>query len=202
MNQNENRMSDAMRRLNAMAPRGAPSVLGDRLRDEFLHHHARRRRNRAERISLLAAGLAAAVAMSFFVLRPRSISNRARQENPETSPQSKPFSAGLVEPPAQQPQIHKSPAPIRRLPGSPARTVNNAPADADRFVALPTYDPAIPIGDLQMVRLDLPGRALQLVGFPVSEDIADRRVIADVLLTQDGTPYALRLVRSTETKEQ
>jgi hypothetical protein len=53
-----------------------------------------------------------------------------------------------------------------------------------------------------MVRLDLPGRALQLVGFPVSEDIADRRVIADVLLAQDGTPYALRLVRSTETKEQ
>ncbi len=202
MNQGEDRMSDAMRRLNAMAPQGAPAALGDRLKDEFLRHHARRRRNQAARISLLAAGLAAAVAMSVFLLRPRSTSDRARQENPIISAQAEPTSAGLVEPLAPALQIHKSPAHVRRSPGSPARTVNNTPADADRFVALPTYDPAIPIGDLQMVRLDLPGRALQLVGFPVSEDIADRRVIADVLLAQDGTPYALRLVRSTETKEQ
>jgi hypothetical protein len=55
---------------------------------------------------------------------------------------------------------------------------------------------------LEMVRLDLPGRALQLVGFPVSEEIAERRVLADVLLAQDGTPFALRLVKSSDTKEQ
>ncbi len=54
----------------------------------------------------------------------------------------------------------------------------------------------------KMVRVDLPGRALRLVGYPVSEEIADRRVIADVLLTQDGTPYALRLIQNLRVKEQ
>jgi hypothetical protein len=73
---------------------------------------------------------------------------------------------------------------------------------ADRFVALPTFDPAIPIDHLDVVRVDLAGRDLRLVGFPVSEEIADRRVVADVLLAQDGTPYALRLVQNSETKEQ
>jgi hypothetical protein len=206
MNQGKNRMSDAMRRLNALAPQGAPAALGDRLKDEFLRHHATRRRTQAVRISLLAAGLAAVVAISVLVLRPRSTSTRALQENAYTSPQTKPTSLGLAEPLAPRPQVHKSAARVRTSPGaspsSPARTVKNAPGETDRFVALPTYDPAIPIGELQMVRLDLPGRALQLVGFPVPEDFAERRVIADVLLAQDGTPYALRLVRSTETKEQ
>jgi hypothetical protein len=69
-------------------------------------------------------------------------------------------------------------------------------------VALPTFDPAIPIDHLEMVRVDLPARALRLVGFPVSEEVADRRVVADVLLAQDGTPYALRLVQNSRIKEQ
>ena len=73
---------------------------------------------------------------------------------------------------------------------------------ADRFVALPTFDFAIPIDHLEIVRVDLPGRDLRLVGFPVSEEIADRRVVADVLLAQDGTPYALRLVQNSTIKEQ
>lgn len=199
MNQHENRMSDAMRRLNALAPQGAPAALGDRLKEEFLRHDARRKRIQAVRISLLAAGLAAAAALSVLVLWPRSTSNHARQENPQTSPQPEPLSAGLIEPITPQPQVHKSVARARRSTKTPARALKNAASDADRFVALPTYDPAIPIGDLQMVRLDLPGRALQLVGFHVPEDIADGRVVADVLLAQDGTPYALRLVQSSET---
>lgn len=199
MNQGKIRMSDAMRRLNALAPQGAPAALGDSLKGEFLRHHARRKRIQAARISLLAAGLAAAAALSVFVLWPRSTSNRARQENPQTLLQPKPIAAGLVESTAPQPQVHKSAARARRSTGIPARALKNPPSDTDRFVALPTYDPAIPIGDLQMVRLDLPGRALQLVGFHVPEDIADGRVVADILLAQDGTPYALRLVQSSQT---
>jgi hypothetical protein len=204
MNQNENRMSNAMRRLNAMAPPGAPAALGERLKDEFLLQHARRRRSQAVRISLLAAGLVAAVAIPVFLLRPRTSSPRARQESPQASPQStKSMAADVIEPLAQQPKVHKFSARKSSLPAQArASTAKDASPEANRFVALPTYDPAIPVGDSQMVRVDLPGRALRLVGFPVPEDIADRRVLADVLLAQDGTPYALRLVRSTETKEQ
>ncbi len=67
---------------------------------------------------------------------------------------------------------------------------------------LPTFDPAIPIDHLLTIRLDLPMGALRQVGFPVSEDIAARRVLADFLVTQDGSPYALRFVQSSQTKEQ
>jgi hypothetical protein len=193
MNQPENRMSDAMRRLNAMAPSGAPPALGDRLKDEFRRHHARRKRNLASRFSLLAACLVAGVALSILLLRPRASNTRAVLQVPKAVPVES-VSAGLTGPAVPRPKAQEVRAPVR--------TRENPFAEADRFVTLPTFDPAIPIDHLEMVRLDLPGRALQLVGFAVSEELADRRVVADVLLAQDGTPYALRLVRSSENKEQ
>jgi len=47
-----------------------------------------------------------------------------------------------------------------------------------------------------------PGRASSVGRISVSEEVADRRVVADVLLAQDGTPYALRLVQNSRIKEQ
>jgi hypothetical protein len=194
MTQSENRMSNAMRRLNAIAPEGAPQALGDKLKDEFRRYHAHQRRSRIARISLLAACLVAAVGLSIMLLRPHSSNTVARHETTHATPLQDPISTVLIEPVIV-------PAPVRKSHAR-AGARNNPPAETDRFVALPTFDPAIPIDHMEMVRLDLPGRALQLVGFPVSEEIAERRVVADVLLAQDGTPYALRLVRSFETKEQ
>lgn len=77
--------------------------------------------------------------------------------------------------------------------------VNNAvKANNDQssgFVALPSYDPAINTGDLQVVRLELSGADLRLVGAPVGEDLSDRRMLADVVVGRDGTPYAVRFVQ-------
>ena len=50
-------------------------------------------------------------------------------------------------------------------------------------------------GDAQIVRLELTGADLRLVGAPVAEDLSDRRLLADIVLAADGTPYAVRLVR-------
>ena len=194
MTQAEKRLSDAMRRLNATAPHGTPPALGNALKDEFRRHHARRRRIRATRFSLIAASLAACAVLSVVLLKPHASKTGAGHNLPQIPPPSEPVSAGPIEAAVSPPVVAKVPAPR-----SPRK---NPAAEADRFVALPTFDPAMPIDHLKMVRLDLPGRALQLVGFPVSEEIAERRVLADVLLAQDGTPYALRLVRSSETKEQ
>ena len=72
-------------------------------------------------------------------------------------------------------------------------------AEAEDFVALPTFDPAIPIGESRMVRLDLPGSDLQLMGYPVDEELLERRVLTDVLVGQDGVPYAVRLVQTRNT---
>ena len=194
MTQPENRLSDAMRRLNAMAPQGASPAVGDVLKDEFRRHHARRRRIQAARFSLIAACLAACVVLSVVLLKPHTSKLRAHHDFQQMPPPSEQISAGPIEPAVSRPTVAKVHAPR-----SPRK---NPAAEGDRFVALPTFDPAIPIDHLEMVRLDLPGRSLQLVGFPVSEEFAERRVLADVLLAQDGTPYALRLVRSSETKEQ
>jgi hypothetical protein len=192
MNQTEKRLSDALRRLGALAPDGAPTALGDILKDEFRRHHVRRRRKRAAQISLLAACLVASVALSI-ILRPRSSNTGAGHEHPQTPQPSQPVSAGLLMPSVSRPAVGRTRPPVR---------TQNSPANAaGRFVALPTFDPAIPIDHSEMVRLDLPGRALRLVGFPVNEEIADRRVVADVLLAQDGTPYALRLVQNSPMKE-
>jgi hypothetical protein len=71
-----------------------------------------------------------------------------------------------------------------------------APVETVDFVALPSFDPAIPVGESRMVRMDLPGSALQLIGYPVDGQLLDRRILTDVLVGQDGMPYAVRLVNT------
>jgi hypothetical protein len=76
-------------------------------------------------------------------------------------------------------------------------SVEAAPAiTAGDFIALPTFDPAVPVGESRMVRMDLPGSALQLIGYPVDGQLLDRLIVADVLVGEDGLPYAVRLVRT------
>jgi hypothetical protein len=194
MNQPDSRFSIALRRLGAIAPRSAPPALGDMLKEEFRRHHIRRRRTRNTRILLAAACLAASVG-AFLVLRPRPSNMAAIHKSLQTAPPSQAnILVGLTEPKLTRPKAVKS--------HDSNRSKKNPVTAENRFVALPTFDPAIPIDHLQMVRLDLPGRDLRLVGFPVREEIADRRIIADVLLAQDGTPYALRLVQNSRFKEQ
>jgi hypothetical protein len=188
------RLSAALRRLGAIAPRSVTPAVGDMLKDEFRRHHIRRRRERNARILLAAACLAASVG-TIFILRPRPTITVAIHEPLQTTlPSGAHIATGPTEPKMTQPRAVKSRASHRNVK-------NPASAD-DRFVALPTFDPAIPIDHLEVVRVDLPGRDLRLVGFPISEEIADRRVVADVVLAQDGTPYALRLVQNSPIEEQ
>jgi hypothetical protein len=193
MSQPDSELSAVLRRLASIAPRGAPLALGDLLKDEFRRHHFRRTRNRNARILLAAACVAASVG-TFLILRPRPTNVAAIHEPLQTTPSQANILAALTEPKTTRPKAVKSHA-SNRSRKNPATAEN-------RFFALPTFDPAIPIDHLQMVRLELPGRDLRLVGFPVREEIADRRIIADVLLAQDGTPFALRLVQNSRIKEQ
>ncbi len=194
MNQSDNRMSAALRRLSAIAPRSAPPALGDRLKGEFRRHHLCRRRERKARILLAAACLAASVG-AFLILRPRrSVPVAIRLPLQTTLPLNANVSAGPTESKSTQ---------LRAVKTRASNRARKDPASAaDHFLALPTFDPAMPIDHSEIVRVDLPGRALRLVGFPVSEEFADRRVVADVVLAQDGTPYALRLVQNSPNKEQ
>jgi hypothetical protein len=194
MNQLDSRLSAALRRLDTISPQSAPSHLGEMLRHEFRKHQLRRRRQRNARILLFAACLAGSVGVSV-ILRSRPSNTIVIGEPPPAmAPPRAIASVGQTE------AKTKKRKPVRNR--IMARSRNNLENQASQFVALPTFDPAIPIDHLEMVRVDLPGRALRLVGFPVSEEVADRRIVADVLLAQDGTPYALRLVQNSRIEEQ
>lgn len=96
-----------------------------------------------------------------------------------------------------------SPAPVvahgqPQRPGAltPPRSVGAAASVASRaFLALPAYDPTMPKDDLQVVRVQLPASALWKIGAPVPADASERRVMADFVVGQDGTAYAVRLVQ-------
>ena len=71
-----------------------------------------------------------------------------------------------------------------------------ASVDVGGYWALPAFD-LIPSGDqLRVVRLQLRGEDLRLVGAPVTEEIVRRRVTADFVVGHDGTPYAVKLVQA------
>ena len=75
------------------------------------------------------------------------------------------------------------------------RVKNNVASSRHQFLALPGYDPAVPADELHVVRVQLPGSALWQMGAPISPDSGARQFMADFVVSQDGTPYAVRLVQ-------
>jgi len=63
------------------------------------------------------------------------------------------------------------------------------------FVSLPFSDTALPLENAPVVRVELPVESLRLASFHVGENLAGRRVTADLLLGKDGLPRAIRIVR-------
>jgi hypothetical protein len=202
MNPGKDTLSEALRELAAASPQASPE-LGAHLGDAFTRHHAERRRR--QRLAL-AVALAACVAISVVLLRTdkRSGDVKVVEHTPQTVqvPSSEPKIVAPESPKLLAPSIARASGKLR-VHAKPAinsrKHEEETPAtivDAGDFVALSTFDPAIPLGESRMVRMNLPGSALQLIGYPVDPQLLDRRIITDVLLGQDGTPYAVRLVQA------
>ena len=186
------RLSDALRGLAASSRRGAPAELGAGLVTAFRRHHARRRLVRRVSIAAIAAGLAVVVGLM-------SLGSRSRHEVP---------GKGIVQ---EQPRAVPAKTPevatvAKVVPNAPSRPVkkqvkpkntasNLAAASRREFLALPGYDPAIPADELSIVRVRVPASALWQMGAPVSPDSGARKFMADFVVSQDGTPYAVRLVQ-------
>jgi hypothetical protein len=181
------RLAGALRAMAAAAPAEAPRELGDALSKAFRRHHARRRTVRRSAIAL-AILLALFSAGRLLVLKPLA---PASVKSPAISPVGVPPQATTgtaVRPSASSATPGATPG-VRHLKSK--RQPAASPRD---FVALASFDQAARDEDLRVVRLELTGRALRLAGAPVSEEMADRRVLADFVVGQDGTPYAVRLV--------
>ena len=183
MNQSNERLSAALRELAASSRQSASPELGLILKDAFRQHHARRRRALRLRIALLSVCLAA-LASSLLLRKPLAKSTSLPAAVIHTiPPQETIYTADS--------SASRRPAPRKRL--APTRTTE---PEVSEFVVLPSFA-MVPAGDeLRVVRLEMPGEDLRLVGAPVTEEIAQRRVTADFVVGHDGTPYAVRLVQS------
>jgi len=183
------RLSDALRGLAASSRRGAPVEIGAELATAFRRHHARRRLVRRVSVAALVACIALAAGL---------ISMRSRHEAPPREIVNKQPSVA----PVKVPDIVTN----AKAEGTASRSVkkqvkpratnsNLAAASRREFLALPGYDPAIPAEELSIVRVRVPATALWQMGAPVSPDSGARKFMADFVVSQDGTPYAVRLVQ-------
>jgi hypothetical protein len=217
MNPQRETLSEALREMAAASPEASPE-LGARLSGAFARHHAQRRL--IQRGAVVVA-LAACVAISVYWLRPRGQVAKIKvveptsqtAQIPDVSARPKDANVGHASPEPkivapENPERTQTPAIAKAAVQPRTRTtqvnkhrnhsVEPPPATAETgdFVALSTFDPAVPLGESRMVRMDLPGSALQLIGYPVDGQLLDRRIVTDVLVGQDGMPYAVRLVQT------
>jgi hypothetical protein len=173
----EERVVEALRALSEHdASREASSDVEARLRVQF---QSRRRRRGWRQTAVWATSAVAAAAMVvFFVVAnrkppaPAPVHEVARQAvavQPEVAP------AAAVETPKR----------VRKPAMRPQEVVT------DFF---PLMDPAPPFERGQLLRVELPASAMQMVGLPVREDRLADSVQADVLVGEEGLPRAIRFV--------
>jgi hypothetical protein len=196
MNLPNNRMSQALRELAAESPQGAPPELSARLHAAFARHHRVRRQKRAA----FVIGIAAVLALSGMVLRmskPAHLQVQAPPPAPANVQPSAPQQAKPAEPVAATHDSGASIQPKRRVGSNRRAPLASGPSVATGdFIALSSFDPAIPLGQARIVRMELPGAALRRAGFPVNAELMQQPVVTDVLVGQDGRPYAARLVQT------
>jgi len=183
------RLTEALRGLAASSRQGAPAEVGAGLATAFRRHHVRRRLVRRMSVGALAACVALAIGLMSAGLR------SAHQVPAKTNAQQQSGGAPAKAPEATT--IAKA-APTLSRPATnhvKPKPKNSIAASRRQFLALPGYDPAVPADELHVVRVQLPGSALWQMGAPVSPDSGARQFMADFVVSQDGTPYAVRLVQ-------
>jgi hypothetical protein len=183
------RLSEALRGLAGSSGRGAPAEVGAGLVAAFRRHHARRRLVRRATVVALAACLSLAVGLVSMRPHHKAPSKEIVKEQPNVIPIRTPEDATIAKAVTMPPRSAKKQAK--------QNTANSNLAAASRreFLALPGYDPAIPAEELSIVRVRVPATALWQMGAPVSPDSGARKFMADFVVSQDGTPYAVRLVQ-------
>ena len=183
-------LSSALHRLASAAERNAPAGLQTSLLGEFRRHHRRRRQKRllaAASITVCLLIIGAVLKLNAPVAIKQDATARTRQKQKVATVAAKPTTANRVA------SRHFSRAVGSNNPV--AATTGQAGSDQDAFIALPSYDPVTASGELQVVRVELPGSELRMLGAPVVGDLSDQPVTADFITDRDGTPYAVRLVQ-------
>ena len=197
----DDKLIKAMRRMAASSQQGAPVALGSDLATAFRRHH---RRKRIRRISI--AGLVAVVILvsGLLLRRPQRTSpttQAAATQAPAPQISIEPVASAQAK---EATQIASTPAesskPAHKLlrpQATAAHAMATKVAYSREFAALPGYDPEVPAEDLHIVRVQLPTSTLWQMGAPINPAGPERKVLADFVIGQDGTPYGVRLVHTT-----
>lgn len=179
-------LSSALHRLATAGKRNAPPELGANLLENFRHHYQRRRQMR---LAMVAALAACALGLAIFAGMLHPV-HTAEKTTPVRTPEEAPVIAPTVRATSSQaPEPKPQRTEQRHIVAGETQAAND-----EGFVPLPSYDPAVTSGDLQMVRVEVTGSELRMLGARVAGDLSDRPVIADFITDRDGTPYAVRLV--------
>jgi hypothetical protein len=181
------RLTEALRGLAASSRRGAPAEVGTGLAAVFRKHHARRRLVRRVSVGAIVAGLAVVAGLMSVGSRSphQAPAKKIVREQPRAIPVKTPEAATVAK------AVPSVPVTKHVKP----KATNNIIASRRQFLALPGYDPAVPADELSIVRVQLPASALWQMGAPVSPDSGARKFMVDFVVSQDGTPYAVRLVQ-------
>ncbi|HLK07391.1 MAG TPA: hypothetical protein VKV30_05610, partial [Candidatus Angelobacter sp.] len=188
--QQDPRLTRALRGLAASSHRGAPADVGASLATAFRRHHARRRLVRRVSVGAIAAGLAVVVGlMSLGSHAPHQVPGKTVvREQPSGVPAKAPEDVIVAK------AVPTPPRPVRKR-AKPQAANSSLASSSRQFLALPGYDPGVPADELRVVRVQVPASALWQMGAPVSPDSGARKFTADFVVSQDGTPYAVRLVQ-------
>jgi len=182
------RLSDALRGLAASSRLGAPVEIGAGLAMAFRRHHARRRMVRRTSVAVLVACLALVAGLISMRAPREAPSKEIVKEQSNVVPVKTPEAVAVA-------KTEETPSRPVKKQSKPKAASNLAAASRREFLALPGYDPAIPADELSIVRVRVPAIALWQMGAPVSPDSGARKFMADFVVNQDGTPYAVRLVQ-------
>jgi hypothetical protein len=174
-------VQDLLRALaEADASAEAPPEIEIRLRNQFRS----RKRQQVWRQAAMWAASAAAVIALFVVFAGRK-------------PAVVPANPVVMSPPAVTvPQV-AAPSISQTAVAPSLRPIAVRPRQRQEIVTdfFPLMDPAPPFERGQLLRVELPASAMQMVGLPVHEERLADRVQADVLLGEEGLPRAIRFVK-------
>ncbi|HTD44720.1 MAG TPA: hypothetical protein VK687_11085 [Bryobacteraceae bacterium] len=176
----EERIVEALRTLSEQdASKEASPEVETRLRFQFQSRRRRRAWRRAAVLAGTGTTAAAAAAMIVFLIV-------ASHKPPAPAPVHEVVTQSVVAQPEAAPvAVVKATRHVPKSVPRPQEVVT------DFF---PLMDPAPPFERGQLLRVELPASAMQMVGLPVREDRLAEPVQADVLVGEEGLPRAIRFV--------
>ena len=162
-------VSTMLQELARSSPKSASPESSAMLARAFRRHHARRR---AVRLIAMFALILAAGGGSFWLTGAFKGISLARRG---TAPRN------------QSPPVGKSLT-------DKGDAANQVVTGGQVFVALPSFVFETPGEELRVIRVEMSVSSLRVLGARVNDELSTRRIVADLLVGTDGTPYAFRIV--------